>query len=179
MKRRLSDGERELLAERRADEQPEAEQAQAELFRVRFVIDPEASFEECNGEARPLTAEEYAENQYMGCPVHPRSKVMAKSQPAQPGRAWCGECGREHEPIPYAEYLEYYGNAERHVYLGAIVDKLCTHCGSWTEAGSLWHIDLMDDDRELTLITLNKPMAIDQAPGYLGEVARELVAEAR
>lgn len=45
------------------------------MTRIKFVVDPDAQFEECNGEARPLTEDEYRENPYRGCPMHPRSKV--------------------------------------------------------------------------------------------------------
>lgn len=93
-------------------------------YRVRFVVDPDASFEECNGEVRPLTAEEYAENEYM----------------------------REGKPIPYSEYLQYYGNPDRHVYLMSEVQKKCRCCGRWEHVASTGSIDYMDDDKELRLI---------------------------
>src|SRR4029453_15521147 len=50
-------------------------------YRVRFVHDDDAEFEECNGQARPLTEAEYAEHSYQ-----------------KDGRS-----GR------YAENLDYYG----------------------------------------------------------------------
>lgn len=149
-----------------------------DTYRVRFVIDEDAGFEECNGEARPLTEEEYRENEYMGCPNHPRGSKTDDT--AIEGVGTCGACQTLYAPIAYAEYLQYYGNPDRHVYIGAIVEKQCGSCEAWSVADSLWHIDLMDDDDDLQLITLDKPMNPDQAtrlPGYLGEVAREMLTE--
>ena len=126
-------------------------------YRVRFVIDEEAQFEECNGEARSLTEAEYAENPYM-------------------------EVGR---PIPYAEYLTYYGNPDRHVYLGVVVDKKCPCCQSWNmDVTAVWGVDLMDDDPGLKQInpyrrnghvaTVKEALAL---PGYLSEIARDELLE--
>lgn len=119
-------------------------------FRIRVEYDPEARFEECNGEPRPLTEEEYAENQYMNDGV----------------------------PIPYAEYLRYYGNPDRHVYLSVFLQRRCAACEQWHETGeSLHNIDLMDDDPGAD----EAGKVIEEAEwhkiGYLREVARELKAE--
>jgi hypothetical protein len=120
-------------------------------YRVQFVIDDDARFEECNGESRPLTAAEYRENQYL----------------------------RDGTPVPYAEYLRYYGNPDRHVYLACIVQKQCHCCSSWPIVGSLCNIDNMDDSPEYRAITLDKWYAPDDPAivGYLREVAAELIAE--
>jgi hypothetical protein len=124
------------------------------MFRIRFEIDEDARFEECNGESRPLTELEYAENQYM----------------------------KDGEPIPYDEYLRYYGNPERHVYLLAIVQQQCTCCGHYSTKASLGNIDFMDDNEEIRAVTLDK--WLDEAtaralPGYLAEVVAELIDEAK
>ena len=146
-------------------------------YRIKFVIDEDASFEECNGEPRPLTRAEYAENVYRACPKHPRSKLPP--QRVDGGRAWCGECGAEYVDIPYDEYLAYYGNPDRHVYLGAIVEKQCGECKTWTQTASLWRIDVMDDDPAYLRTPLDTWMPID-APleGYFAQVRDELYDEA-
>lgn len=131
-----------------------AKQIAVAAFRVRIEHDTDAVFEECNGESRPLTEDEYAENAYM----------------------------RDGREIPYAEYLDYYGNPDRHVYGGVVVDTQCPHCGEWKRyAASLWHIDFMDDDREAAFIGNGREYTPEQAialPGYLGECAREVLIEA-
>src|SRR5688572_7065959 len=95
--------------------------AKAAEYRVRFVQDPHASFEECNGESRPLSEAEYAENQYM----------------------------QDGQPVSYADYLDYYGNPERHVYLMTEVQKRCPCCGAWEFVAGTGGIDFMDDNPEL------------------------------
>lgn len=122
-------------------------------YAVRFVIDEEAQFEECNGEARPLTEAEYADNEYM----------------------------KDGQPIPYAEYLRYYGNPDRHVYLLAEARKRCPCCGVWTTAASLGNIDFMDDSEEIRVVDSGRwytPAEAESLPGYLREVAREVLDEA-
>lgn len=125
-------------------------------YRVKFEIDEDARFEECNGEARPLTREEYEENYY---------------NDAQGQR------------VPYERYLEYQGNPKRHRYIGILVEAQCPYCETWKDAGSLWGIDLMDDDVEWRKIrhAMHAQYTADEAlalPGYLSDVAREMLAEA-
>lgn len=159
-------------------------------YRVRFVYDDQASFEESNGEPRPLTEEEYQDNQYMGCPDHPRGYQGTKANDtSDAGRGTCA-CGKAYAPIPYDEYRAYYGNPEKHVYLGCIVEAKCNACDIFRTVEALWNIDCMIDDRDLhsvTISTLDQPtksgyLSEDEArklAGYLGEVARELLEEAR
>lgn len=153
-------------------------------YRVKFVVDEDARFEECNGESRPLTKAEYAKNQYMGCPTHPRgfngTKEHDTTSPPKSGRGVCA-CGKRYQPIPYAEYLAYYGNPDRHVYLGCIVERECPCCYTFKPAGSLWHIDCMDDDKAFTSITLGRYYSDADAralPDYLGQVAGEVLDDA-
>lgn len=125
----------------------------ADDLRFRIVTDPDASFEECNGEARPLTEAEYADTEYFD--------------------------DNGTRAIPYAEYLAYYGNPDRHVYLGVILEARCPLCTHWHEVGSLWHIDLMDDDPALRHARINGApvpytVAATEPLGYLGDVARDL-----
>jgi hypothetical protein len=122
-------------------------------YRVRFVYDNDAQFEECNGEARPLTEDEYRDNEYM----------------------------KDGAPVSYADYLDYYGNPLRHVYLGCEVQTQCDCCGMWKHAASLWNIDFMDDRPELNAVYPNKWFTPENAaswPGYLKEVAQEVLREA-
>jgi hypothetical protein len=161
-----------------------AEKAIVPALRVRFVYDEDAQFEECNGEARPLTEGEYTENQYMGCPDHPRAGSIPDPARPKTGYGLCAraDCRKPLAPIPYDEYLAYYGNPDAHVYLGCVVEKQCPHCRSWTHAASLWGSDFMDDSRELRAITIDKWMTEAEAralPGYVGELAREELDEAK
>lgn len=129
-------------------------------YRVRFEVDPDAQFEECNGESRPLTRDEYKANVYL----------------ADNGT-------RE---IPYDEYLRYYGNPDRHVYLMSRVQRKCSCCGQWADAGGTGHIDMMDDDPVFAHHALGLPTGqwlteeeARQLPGYLAEVAAEDIDQAR
>ena len=149
-------------------------------YRVRFVIDPDGQFEECNGEARPLTRAEYAENSYRCCPDHPRagSKVISVGPPQVQG---CAVCARtDYREMTYAEYRAYYGNPDRHVYVQSEVQRQCPCCQHWEIVGGTGHIDLMDDAPELrALDTWFAEDAIHQLPGYLREVAREDIDDAK
>lgn len=144
--------------------------------RYRIEYDPDASFEECNGEGRPLTEEEYAENSYQACPDHPRAgtKVISVGPPQVQG---CAICGRtDYETIPYEEYLQYYGNPDRHVYLQIIRQDRCPCCDSWVDGDSLSGIDFMDDNPEAGFA--DTTCTIDQLTGYLREVAEDLDSDA-
>lgn len=123
-------------------------------YRIRFVEDPDAQFEECNGEARSLTEDEYRENEYM----------------------------KDGQPIPYEEYLRYYGNPDRHVYLLAEAQAKCPCCGAWQTKGCLGSIDFMDDAPELRAVageTWFTPEQAERLPGYARETALEVLQEAR
>lgn len=154
--------------------------AKSTNFRVKFVIDDQASFEECNGEARPLTAEEYEkEGVYMACPNHPRGPKGDDT--AVNGVGTCARCGSTYTPVPYDEYLAYYGNPDRHIYLGCIVEKQCPCCEAWSSVQSLWHIDFMDDDRAYVDTQIEHwytPAQAKALPDYVGTIANELLSEA-
>lgn len=148
-------------------------------YRIRFTYDPDASFEECNGEPRPLTELEYAANAYRACPRHPRAgsrTIDATTTPPLVGCAICGET--EYADIEYAEYRAYYGNPDRHVYVVADLQRQCDCCQVWSTVGSTGSIDLMDDAEELRqLDQWYTPDQIASLPGYLAEVARADLAE--
>jgi hypothetical protein len=121
-------------------------------YRIRFIEDPDAQFEECNGESRPLTAEEYADNEYM----------------------------KDGLPVSYASYLAYYGNPDRHVYLMSEVQKQCECCKHWQTVGGTGHIDFMDDSLEIRYTdTWYSPDQITDKMGYLQEIALQDLEEAR
>lgn len=156
-------------------------------YRVRFVHDIDATFEESNGEARPLTRAEYAESPYRGCPQHPRAGtiVISKGGHGRPQVQGCAICrNTKYQDLPYEEYRAYYGDPTQHVYLGCIVEGQCDCCASWVQLASLWSIDMMIDDPALERIRLGSDeeyLSPDQAlalPGYLAEVAREELEEA-
>lgn len=121
------------------------------IYRVKFVEDVDARFEESNGEPRPLTAAEYKGSEYQ-------------------------KNGRN---VSHAEYLLYYGNPERHVYLGCILQRQCERCEVFKTVQSLWNIDCMDDNVEYVRVTLDKWYAPDDPhiTGYLLDVTKELIAE--
>lgn len=67
------------------------------------------------------------------------------------------------------------------VYLGCVVEKHCDCCQAWQQVQALWNIDVMDDSPEYDAVTLDKWLTPEQAralPGYLAEVAKELLREA-
>lgn len=149
-------------------------------MRVRFVSDNDYQFEECNGEPRPLSEVEYASNEYWGCPQHPRGTTA--NDTTVNGVGICGACGAEYAPIPYAEYLAYYGNPDRHVYLGLQVQESCACCHEWREVDSLWGIDFMDDSPELAAINVGTWIDGQTAralPGHVGALVRDYVKEAQ
>lgn len=149
-------------------------------YRVRFITDPDARFEECNGEGRPLTRDAYAENTYIGCPDHPRVGLIPIEGT---GIGHCRTCGKVGAPIPYAEYLAYYGNPHAHVYLMCLYAVGCDCCGHWEpEKHFLGGIDTMRDSPELAhrgkWLTVEYLEAHKDEMGYLYEVAQEALEEA-
>lgn len=154
---------------------------------VRFVADHDAVFEECNGESRPLTAKEYKENSYRACPDHPRAGSAVIDTSTNPPTVGCAQCGRtDYRDISYPEYLAYYGNPDRHVYLGCIAEKqiVCPCCDQPIDAEleeeSVWGIDVMDDSPELAAVTLGHNYTAEEAlqlPGCLADVARDELSE--
>lgn len=128
--------------------------APATNYRVRFSLDPDGQFEESNGESRPMTADEYRDNEYM----------------------------HEGQVVPYEEYRRYYGNPDRHVFVASEVEQQCPCCGAWTWAGGTCGIDFMDDAQELLhLDTWFTPVQIlerETALGYLYDIAMDDLRDA-
>lgn len=159
-------------------------------YRVAFVKDRDAKFEECNGQRRPLTETEYAENQYRGCPDHMRAGSKVVDASVSPNIVVCAECGRDSKEwidIPYAEYRAYHGNPTMHRYIGTIVESQ-EGIGDWTVVASVWGSDFMRDDPALKAVTITEAERVDlhyytveQAlalPGYFADLAREELIEA-
>lgn len=118
--------------------------------RIRFEYDTYAHFENEYGGRGPLTPEQYAA---------------------------VGPFSRNGQPQTYGEYRRYHGNPDRYVYAIAICETRCTACGTWSDVGSVGWIECMDDDRETSAIDGDPVYSPDDAPGYLGDIARELFAE--
>lgn len=93
---------------------------------TRYCVDydDDGRFEECNGEHRPLTNDEYLDNEYY----------------------------RDGKPLSYAEYCAYYGDPDRHIYLYVKRQDVCPHCDSWIDGDAVYGIDVMDDDKEASCI---------------------------
>ncbi len=155
-------------------------------YRVRFVIDQDAEFEECNGERRQLPEREYAkEGPFRGCPDHPRAGTRVITFGIAPDNSQqvqgCAICSRtDYQDIPYDEYLAWYGNPEKHVYLCCEVQKQCGSCGHWECIAGTGGIDFMENAEELSAVDRwFTEGEIAQMPGYLREVAREDLDEAK
>lgn len=90
------------------------------ITRYRIDYDPETTFEECNGQSRPLTETEYQEHSYL----------------------------KDGQPISYEDYLNYYGNPSRHVYFYIEREDRCPLCNTYHVVDAVYGIDFMDDDIE-------------------------------
>lgn len=147
------------------------------MTRYKFIHDDDATFEECNGEERPLTEAEYADNVYRACPAHPRAGSCFTTWKGKTVTG-CATCSNpEYVDIPYSEYLAYSGNPDRHVYLSLIQETQCPCCNAWKVTDSLHGIDFMDDSPEYHAVQLDTWMDAATAsalPGYLGELVREM-----
>lgn len=148
------------------------------LYRVKVIIDKDARFEECNGEPRPLTEAEYAENSYRGCLAHLGGP--SHTDPPNSGLGVCDVCGGKFEDVPYAMYRAYYGNPRKHIHLAVLVETLALPTGDWKPAGSLWGIDFMRDNPEAHRRFRDRwfsPEQVQTWPGYLKMVACEVLDE--
>lgn len=141
-------------------------------YRVRIVYDPDFVPTGVDDAPLPEPEREYRENPY-----------MVLINPADDPKAG------ERREATYEEYCEYYGNPDRHVGLAVMVDRKCPCCGEWAKGvQALWSIDMMDDSTDLqglkigewnqTRETYTEPEA-RALTGYLGDIARELLDEAR
>ena len=127
------------------------------MYTVRFQHDADHTLETPHGTPLPGTPEEYAGYEFM----------------------------RDGRPVPYEEYCRTWGDPDRHVVLGAVLERhapCCEHCGhapAPEHAASLWGIDFMDTDPE-AFVPLDRPLPVDspEIVGYLREVVDDLVQEA-
>lgn len=146
-------------------------------LRIRFVVDDDGQRDQENLHGSPLPG---PESEYTG------NEVCQLIDPADDPVAGA------RRTVPYAEYCQYWGNPDRHVVLGAIVELECPCCKHWSAGPSLWSIDFMDDSPEVTgklgvrYDELDTPKRYrhyyapeDLMPGYLAEVASQLFEEAK
>jgi hypothetical protein len=144
-----------------------------EEYRVRWVYDPEPDLENPSGSPLPGP-----ESEYVGNEIH---ELIDRGDDPQTGRR---------RVVPYAEYCRYWGNPERHTVLACLVERACGACDAWEQVASLGHIDFMDDDREILGLNIGHvdrahrseyytAEQASQLPGYVGEVARDLLDEAK
>jgi hypothetical protein len=134
-------------------------------FRVKFVYDEDGSVETPHGTPLPGTREEYKGYEIM--------QLIDPADDPQTGKR---------RTVPYDEYRQFWGNPDRHVIVGCIVEKRCEACGHYEQAESLWNIDLMDDDADYLAVTMDHWYTPDEARalvGYLGETAKELLDQAK
>lgn len=178
MPKRKSDIERSqdvLIAGRMKwlDRQIATQRASTETS-TRYIVghDLDATFEESNGEPRPLTQDEYRGNEYRACPIHPRAGTKTIDATVSPNIQGCAQCGRtDYVDVSYVEYRAYYGNPDRHVYLFVQREDKCPCCETWHRGDNLYGIDCMDDNPEVRLVGTH---TLDELTGYIREVAEDL-----
>jgi hypothetical protein len=133
-------------------------------YRIRVIEDSDYTPDGCDGKPLPEAEATYTAN-----------PVMVLINPADDPTT-----GKRRKKT-YAEYLKYDGNPERHIGLAVLLDRRCPCCGEWKDGvQALWGIDFMDDSPEYLKTSLSKPYAVSElanVPGYLAEVARELLQE--
>lgn len=94
---------------------------------------------------------EYEENGRFRCAncEHSTSMVLRHEkmeEDEKPFGANNGVVMEKGEPVPFEDYMKYWGDPNRHTVLSVLVQEECSHCGSWTTKESLWGVDFMDDD---------------------------------
>lgn len=127
-------------------------------FRVAFHPDASYAFEEADGGPMPATEARYQAN---------------------------GPFMENGKPVSYERYRAYYGNPDRHVVVGLVLQRRCACCGTWDDTDTaLWGIDFMDDSPEVArmpdldgdgTLSVRDLLAVDD---YLAATTRELLQEA-
>lgn len=134
----------------------------ATKYRIRVTIDDDYTPTGTDGEPLPESREQY---ERVGGPL----QVLV--DPA-------GPVDGPRREIPYAEYLQYWGNPLRILGLSVYLDRECPCCRHWDRGvESLHGIEVMDDSPEADAIDVTTG-DLETLPGYLREVARELLREA-
>lgn len=123
------------------------------IRRITFDYDPEPSLDGSDGKPLPESREHYEANPFID------------HGPDRPSRK-----------IPYAEYLTYHGNPDRHTVVTAVVEHQCRHCQAWHVTGSLCGIDFMDDSPEVLQLTLPGTYSEEEAKQLTG-YPRDLIDE--
>ena len=82
--------------------------------------------------------------------------------------------------VPFNEYARTYGDANKYVYLYAVVESCCDHCGEWGMKDSLGGIDLYEDSREhWDTGTFTEAEVDAMREGYLRDTLKEMFEEAK
>lgn len=134
----------------------------AMLLRMKFEDDLDYEHETPSGAPLPGSKKDYDESPIM-------ELIDPKDDPETGAR----------RPVPYHEYVKYWGNPERHRAVIAILERQCAECHTWHVLETLGGIDLMDDHAECRAIgrMYTGPQEFAAIPGYLGDVARELISD--
>lgn len=139
-------------------------------YRVRVDYETEPDLHTPEGEALPGSEAAYLANPYRVPADYPRVRPRPE------------DGGVGYRDMTWEEYLAYYGDPNRHTVVAVSVQQQCPHCGEWKDAGALYNIDMMDDDRELDRVAMGQwepvHVGIDQRRGHLADVAKELLREA-
>lgn len=90
-------------------------------------------------------------------------------------------CPKKGEPIlPFDEYKQTWGNPNKYVYLCAVVESKCDHCGEWAVKDSLGGIDLYENSREhWDTGTFTEAEVDAMSKGYLRDTLKEMFDEAK
>lgn len=128
--------------------------------KTRYIVgrDTDYTFEEADGGPMPMSEERYQGNEY-----------MSKAAPETHNRK-----------ISYVEYVQYYGNPDRHVALYLRRQDRCPCCDHWIDGDALYGIDVMDDTPEAQFDADERglPWRLEDLTGYLKEVAADLDIDA-
>ena len=93
-------------------------------------------------------------------------------------------CWADGSEMSYAYYLQRYGDPRQHIGAAVVVERLRPEDRDWEEITALHGVDLMDDTPEADVVPVGEYGEVrwyypdSLPPGYLGEVARELLREA-
>lgn len=96
------------------------------------------------------------------------------------GEGECGVMKQEDRLLPFEEYKRTYGDPNNYVYLCAIVESLCEHCGEWAPKDSLSGLDIYENGPDLWdtgTFTPEQVADMSDRYGYLKDTLINLLAE--
>lgn len=123
------------------------------LYRIGVYQDHDFVAEGCDGEPLPESPEVYADSPY---------------------------CWADGSEMAYEEYLRSYGDPDKHIGAGVVIERLDDGAVEWVRVSEVWHIDCMVDSEEARVLPVDGIRwyrVTDMPPGFLGDVARELLME--